>query len=199
MSENREIEELAASAMDNQAEFDELVEQLSGPSRRRRQRASAVIGVVARKDPEKAKSATAALIDALNRPEAQTRWESLEALTCLVAVDARSCEKALPGAEASLFDEDSGLAHLAAMRFLCKYGATTENRASKTWPLIDEGLQCYHGDTEFQDMLIAVIDYAKGKLPADVKEELAKRVAFDANNGKGVLKTRASQIVANLE
>ena len=64
-----------------------------------------------------------AFVDALNRPEAQTRWECLDILTALVDYDSRTCDKAVPGAEAALFDEESGPVRLAAMRFLCKLGA----------------------------------------------------------------------------
>ena len=34
------------------------------------------------------------------------------------------------------------------------------------WPLIDEGIQCYHGDLEFNEMLTAITDFSKGKLAA---------------------------------
>ena len=131
-------------------------------------------------------------------PEAQTRWECLDALTYVVSFDSRPCDKAIPGAEAALFDEDSGPLRLAAMRFLCKLGATTEKRSEKVWPLIDEGIQCYHGDLEFQDMLLAVIDFSQGKLDGSVKSALADRMRFDAENGKGMLKRRANQIIENV-
>ena len=109
------------------------------------------------------------LVDALNRPEAQTRWECLDVLTGLVEFDSRVCDKAVPGAETALFDEESGPVRLAAMRFLCRLGATTENRSERVWPLIDEGIQCYHGDMEFQDMLVAVVDFSAGSLSSRVK------------------------------
>lgn len=140
-----------------------------------------------------------AFVDALNRPEAQTRWECLDILTALVDCDSRTCDKAVPGAEAALFDEESGPVRLAAMRFLCKLGATTENRSEKVWPLIDEAIQCWHGDLEFQDMLVAVVDFSAGKLALQVKEELRDRMKFDAENGKGALKRRAQQIVENVQ
>lgn len=137
-------------------------------------------------------------VDALNRPEAQTRWECLDILTNIVGVESRLCDKAIPGAESALFDEDSGPLHLAAMRFLCRLGSTTENRSQKVWPLIDEAIQCYHGDIEFQEMLVAVIAFSQGKLADEVAEELKSRMAFDAKSGRGVLKKRAAQIVENL-
>ena len=97
-----------------------------------------------------------------------------------------------------MFDEESGPVRLAAMRFLCRLGATTENRSERVWPLIDEGIQCYHGDMEFQDMLVAVVDFSAGSLSSRVKGELAARMKFDAANGRGALKRRAAQILENV-
>ena len=88
---------------------------------------------------------------------------------------------------------------LAAMRFLCKLGATTENRSERVWPLIDEAIQCYHGDLEFQDMLVSVIDFSAGKLAPSVKKELGARMAFDASNGQRAAQARAQQIIDNVQ
>lgn len=175
-----------------------LVEALSDGSRRGRQQAAKVIAGVAAVNAELLVPYASDLVDALERPEAQTRWECLDALTQMVPLDAKACEKAVLGAEAALFDEDSGPLRLAAMRFLCKLGATTEARSTKVWSLIDEGIQCYHGDLEFQDMLLAVIDFSQGKLDGSVKEALADRMRFDSTNGKGMLKRRATQILENV-
>ena len=128
-----------------------------------------------------------------------SREECLEMLTLIVPLDSRTCSKAVPEAEISLFDEESGPVRLAAMRFLCKYGSTTANRSEKVWSLIDEGIQCYHGDLEFNDMLIALIDFSTGKLSDDVKASFAERMKFDAENGKGTLQRRAQQITDNLK
>lgn len=193
-----DVKEAAAAAIKSKKDLEAHVANLAGSSRRERQSSGAVLAVVAQEDPEKLVPFMTDIIDALNRPEAQTRWEVLDALTELVPYDARTCEKALVGAETALFDEDSGPLRLAAMRFLCAFGATTENRSTKVWPLIDEGIQCYHGDLEFLDMLVGVIDFSAGKLAPSVKEELAARMKFDADNGKGQLKKRASQIEENL-
>ncbi len=176
-----------------------LAEALSGGSRRDRQQAARMIAGVAKVAPELIAPHAAALVDALERPEAQTRWECLDALTNLVAVDSRACDKAIPGAESALFDEDSGPLRLAAMKFLCRLGATTEKRSEKVWSLIDEGIQCYHGDLEFQDMLIAVMDFAQGKLASEVRTALVERMRFDATNGRGMLKKRAAQIMEYAE
>lgn len=194
-----EIREQADKALRNKKEREGIVKALEGASRLGRQQAAAVMAAVAKDKPDVAAPYISNIIDALNRPEAQTRWECLDALTELVSVDARGCEKAVPGAETALFDEDSGPLRLSAMRFLCRFGATTENRSEKVWGLIDEGIQCYHGDVEFQDMLVAVIDFSAGKLAPNVKKELADRMRFDAENGKGALKKRATQIEDNLK
>ncbi len=193
-----DVKSSASEAIQDSAKLNEYIEALAGASRRNRQNAAAVIAQVAKEDVNLIAPFGNEIVDALNRPEAQTRWEVLDALCELVAVDSRTCDKAILGAETALFDEDSGPLRLSAMRFLCALGATTENRSEKVWPMIDEGIQCYHGDLEFQDMLIAVIDFSAGKLASNVKEELAARMKFDAENGKGMLKKRAAQIEANL-
>lgn len=199
MNSKDELKEEAIAVAKNKKKVAECVGILSGANRRDRQKAAAAIAIVATIKPENLVDHMDDMIDALNRPEAQTRWEILDALSEMVAQDARACEKAIPGAEIALFDEDSGPLRLAAMRFLCRYGATTENRSEKVWPLIDEGIQCYHGDIEFPDMLIAVIDFSNGKLSKQVKQELKDRMSFDAENGKGILGRRATQIIQNVE
>lgn len=194
ISEEKKIEAALASP----AVLEAGVDALSGSSRRERQQAAKVVAAVAKESPELIVPHAAALVDALERPEAQTRWECLDALTQIIPIDSRVCDKAVPGAEAALFDEESGPLRLAAMRFLCYLGATTEKRSEKVWPLIDEGIQCCHGDLEFQDMLLAVIDFSAGKLDPSVKEALGDRMRFDATNGRGMLKRRATQILENV-
>lgn len=195
---SEEVKKSAQDAMNDEEKVAELAETLSIGSRRERQSAASTLALVAKGNPEILVPHVDKLIDALNRPEAQTRWECLETLAVLVDYDARTCGKAVPEAETSLFDEESGPVRLAAMRFLCKLGATTENRSEKVWPLIDEGIQCYHGDFEFGDMLLALVDFSAGKLSPEVKLALADRMAFDAANAKGSLKRRAQQIIDNL-
>lgn len=195
----QEAAKAAESALRDEDRLIELTDALSGGSRRARQNAASALAIVAKESPETLVVHGSAFVDALNRPEAQTRWECLDILTMLVDRDSRTCDRAVPGAEAALFDEESGLVRLAAMRFLCRLGATTENRSEKVWPLIDEAIQCWHGDLEFQDMLIAVADFSTGKLTPLVKEELESRMKFDAENGKGALRRRARQIVENIQ
>ncbi|MBQ9042286.1 MAG: hypothetical protein IJ111_05665 [Eggerthellaceae bacterium] len=195
---NADIKASAEEAISDEKKLAEIVEELAVGSRRERQNAASALHIVAKANAESLVPHCDKLIDALNRPEAQTRWEVLEALTLIVPLDARTCGKAIPEAETSLFDEESGPVRLAAMRFLCKIGATTANRSDKVWPLIDEGIQCYHGDLEFNDMLVALVDFSAGKLSDDVKKAFKARMAFDAANGKGTLQRRAQQIVDNL-
>ena len=196
MSEKtQKSKELAAQVLSTEDLLKETVAALSGSSRRGRQNASSVLAQVAKMQPEVLAPFSDEFVDALNRPEAQTRWESLDVLTALVPVDSRSCDKALAGAEAALFDEDNGFVRLAALRFLCALGSTTENRSMKVWPLLDEAIQCYHGDLEYRDMLLCLHDFAEGKIEGGVAEELACRLKFDAENGKGTyLKARSSEI-----
>ncbi|MBQ6455000.1 MAG: hypothetical protein IJJ32_02785 [Eggerthellaceae bacterium] len=195
---NEEVKEIAEGVLNGKTDVAEVVTRLAEGARRERQVAAAALFQVAKEKPEVLVDHIDEIVDALNRPEAQTRWECLEALTILVDYDARTCGKAVPEAEAALFDEESGPVRLAAMRFLCKYGATTANRSEKVWPLIDEGIQCYHGDLEFNDMLTAVIDFSKGKLADEVKASLVDRMSFDAENAKGALQRRAQQVIDNL-
>ncbi len=193
-----DVKQAAEDAAKNKKKLEKLVEILSTSSRRDRQHAAAAIAIVAKTKPEAVAPYINELVDALNRPEAQTRWEVLEALTDLVPIDSRGCEKAYNGAEMALFDEGSGPVRLAAMKFLCRIGSTTENRSERVWSLIDEGIQCYHGDLEFPDMLTALNDFAGGKISPNVKSKLYARMRFDAENGKGGMKKRAQQIVESM-
>ena len=179
--------------------LDAFASGLESSSRRDRQVAAANLAKVTANNPEALVPYVSLLVSSLDKPEAQTRWECLDMLSQVVDVESRLCDKALPGAENALFDEGSGLLHLSAMKFLCKLGATTQNRSQKVWPLIDEGIQCYHGDNEFPDMLNALIDFSAGELAPAVKAELGERMAFDAANGKGQLKKRASIILENVK
>lgn len=199
MSEKTQsTKDLAAQVLQSKNLLNTVVSALSGATRRDRQNASSVLAQIAKIDPEALVPYTNDFIDALNRPEAQTRWESLDVLTELVPLGSRSCDKALPGAETALFDEDNGFVRLSALRFLCALGATTENRSQKVWPLLDEAIQCYHGDYEYQDMLSAIVLFSEGKLAPEVKQGLIDRVSFDAEHSKGSLKRRSQQIIDNL-
>lgn len=173
----------------------EMISRLEGSSRRDRQNAASVLSLVAARNPEMLLEYVEVFIDALDRPEAQTRWECIDVLASLATIDSSVSDKALAGTESALFDEGSGPLHLSALKFLCRIGAMSPEQSVKVWPLIDEAIQCYHGDFEFQDMLLAVTGFAEGSLDEGVKAELRERLAFDARNGRGVLKKRSQQII----
>jgi len=187
--------ELAQQAISDKVILEALVENLSGEQRRIRQFSAAILNVISTMEPELLVSYIPQVVDALYRPEAQTRWECLEILSNVVSYDPGACDDAIIGTEASLYDEDSGLAHLAAMRFLCSYGAIDAKRANRVWPFIEEAIQCYHGDPEFQDMLISVTQFAAGHIGVVVKRSLGERMGFDAKNATGPLRRRALAII----
>lgn len=189
-----EAERLASVEADRDA-LAALVEDLAGHSRRKRQLSARVVNLVAQREPELLAPYISDLVDALYRPEAQTRWEVLDALTLLVPAHAKEVGAAYDGAEAALFDEISATLRLSAFRMLCTWGATDRGRSKKVWPVIDEAIQCYHGDLEYRDMLGCLHEFAQGKIEGGVAGELAGRLQFDAENGKGsYLKARSSEI-----
>lgn len=179
--------------------LDALVEDLSSASRRKRQFAARVVALLAAQDAELLAPHIDALIDALYRPEAQTRWEVLDALTCLVPEHAKEVGAAFEGAEAALFDELSSTLRFSAFNLLVTWGASERGRSRKVWPILDEAIQCYHGDLEYRDMLACLHTFAEGKIAGEVAEELAGRLQFDAQSGKGAfIKSRSAEIYALL-
>lgn len=190
-----EREETATRAILDPVVFDGLIEDLAGENRRKRQRAAGAIMTIAKRQPDILVPVIADLADALHRPEAQTRWQVLEALAVLAPFDAEACEEAVAGAREAAYDEESSFAHLAAVRFLCAYGRLDEARSEVVWPTLDEVIQCYHGDYEFQEMLDVITEFAQGSIAAGVKAGLAERMRFDATLGRGTLARKAKEIV----
>jgi len=188
-------EELAEEAAKKKRPLKKILLALSGDDRAQRVLAAQTMHTLAIKAPEVLKPHAADLIDALDRPEAQTRWEVLAALEKLVAVDARVIDKAIVPATTALHDEESGVVRLAAFRLLTAYGATTARRSERVWPLIEEAIRVYHGDPEFPAMLIGVIRLVSGEASDEVKLGAAERMTFDAEHGKGLLGRRARRIV----
>ena len=172
-----------------------LIEDLASGSRRTRQLSAHVVALLAERKPELLVGYIDQLIDALYRPEAQTRWEVLDALSLLAPEHAKECGAAYDGAEAALFDEISAPLRLSAFRFLCVWGSTERRRSEKVWPIMDEAIQCFHGDLEYRDMLGLLHAFAGGQIAGDVAAELAGHLQFDAENGKGAyLKARSREI-----
>lgn len=66
-----------------------LIDDLSSSSRRTRQLAARVVNLLAQREPEMLVPFIEQLVDALYRPEAQTRWEVLDALTLLAPGNAK--------------------------------------------------------------------------------------------------------------
>jgi len=187
--------QVASQAAEDPEILAALVESLSSDQRRVRQFSAAAIKEVASQQPGVLIMYVPAIADGLHRPEAQTRWECLEALSHMARLDPPGLEEVIEGAETSLFDEESGMAHLAAMHFLCAFGAQNTKRAIQVWPLIEEGIQVYHGDPEFIDMLVSVEHFAAGKIGRATKQRLRARMEFDANNYMGAVGRIATHIV----
>ncbi|MFC2340457.1 MAG: hypothetical protein ACFNLW_11330 [Olsenella sp.] len=177
----------------------ELVGELGGANRRRRQDAAHEIARLAKRDVDQLFDYAGDIIDGLDRPEAQTRWELLDALSEMARVDPGCVEEAFGGAEASLFDEDSSIARLAAFRFLTSYGATSGKRSDQVWKILEEAIQCYHGDPEYRDMLGCLLEMARGTISDQTAQVMRSRVDFDARHGRGYIKAFSAEIVEAID
>ncbi|MDY0088085.1 MAG: hypothetical protein RBS78_06015 [Coriobacteriia bacterium] len=193
---SQDKEEIAARAATDEAVLKALFEALSGDKRAHRVAAARALHALAIKEPAALKGHGAELADALDRPEAQTRWEILGALEKVVNTDGRIVDKAIAPATTALHDAESGVVRLAAFRLLAAYGATTSHRSEKVWPVLSEAVRVYHGDPEFPAMLIGLIRLVSGNAADSVKIDAAERMSFDAENAKGLIGQRARRIVA---
>jgi hypothetical protein len=63
------------------------------------------------------------------------------------------------------------------------------------WHLLDEGVQCYHGDPEYRDMLSCLLDFAHGDLSEQTRAALIERVSFDAKQGHGYIRAYSGDIL----
>lgn len=123
----------------------------------------------------------------------------LDVLSEMARVDPGCVEEAFGGAEASLFDEDSSIARLAAFRFLTSYGATSGKRSEQVWKILEEAIQCYHGDPEYRDMLGCLLEMAKGTISDRTAQVMRSRVDFDARHGRGYIKAFSTEIVEAID
>ena len=110
-------------------QVDTWIELLACARRRSRQDAAHGLAETARVEPDLVRPHIDELVDALYRPEAQTRWEVLDAMSELLPDDAAKLTGALEGAETSLFDEASAIVRLAAFRFLSRMGSISPERS----------------------------------------------------------------------
>ncbi|MCH3942378.1 MAG: hypothetical protein WAY93_06235 [Atopobiaceae bacterium] len=184
----------ARGAQDEAGRLDGLVEDLAGANRRRRQDSSHEIALVAHERPEELAGSIDGLVDALYRPEAQTRWEILSALTDLAAAGI-DVSKAVDGAEASLFDEGSSTVRLASFRFLSQFGGSSPESSDQVWSLLDEAIQCFHGDPEYRDMLTCLLDLVRADISEATRTALVERITFDAENGRGYIRSCSNDII----
>ncbi len=188
-------EDLVETALRGKRALGAVFAALNGDDRAQRVLAARVIHAISVKKPEALREHAAELADALEKPEAQTRWETLGALERMVAVDARIVGKAVIPTMTALHDAESGVVRLAAFRVLCAFGATTPRRSEQVWPLIDEAVRVYHGDPEFANMLAGLFRMVTGAASDAVKQAAAARMEFDAEHTKGLIGRRAKQIV----
>lgn len=187
--------QLAQQAVKDSSILEEVLEQFSGTSRIKRQKAASVVALVAAEDASVLLPYTEDICEGLNRPEAQTRWETLRALDYMGKAGQHFGEDVIAAAEDALYDEANGIVREAAFRFFCGYGGASSANSEEVWPLIDEAIQCYHGNGEFADMLTCLVDFAQDDISFDVSAALAVRMKFDSENASGTLRMRAEQIV----
>lgn len=195
MTTQEEREKMASAAMAAPAVLETLLDLLEGDSRAKRQRAAATMAIIAAKKSELIAPHTQLVIDALESPEAQTRWECLNILSELLKTGENFDAAVLRAAEESLFDEKSGIVREAAFRYYCLYGATSAQASDEAWPNLDEAIQCYHGNPEFADELTHLVAFAEGNISKETAAALAERMKFDSENAKGTLRMRSEQIV----
>lgn len=188
-------EQAAKEALSDEGVLADLVEQLGGTNRLKRQKAASTIALVADADAKVLLPYAEEIGEGLNRPEAQTRWETLHVLDLMGKAGQRYSDDTLAAAEDALYDEGSGIVREAAFHFFCGYGAASPENSDEVWPLIDEAIQCYHGNPEFADMLTHLVEFAQGNISMKTSGALAMRMKFDSETASGTLRMRAEQIV----
>ncbi len=177
----------------------DLVESLKSTHRLERMAASHELRARAEKDASELVQYAQDMNRALSSVEAQTRWELLSALSAVAAVDIKAVARTFREAEASLFDDESSAVRLAAFRFFVVFGANNEKNSDKAWPLIDEFIQCYHGDPEYRDILTQLVCFAKGNLSQKTRKSFTDRLSFDAESAHGYIKTFSVEIIEILK
>jgi hypothetical protein len=192
---NAEGSDAPANTVKDEHDLSVLVDQLSSASRKDRQNSAHTISQIAQENPEKLVPFADQLVDAIRRPEAQTRWEILDALSSVCAISPDIAERAVEGAEEALYDEESGMLRETAFRFFTRLAATSRMNAAQYWPLLDEALQCFHGDPEYLGLLDSVTWLVENAdLDSKTRSSIAARMKFDAESGKGRIRTFSKRI-----
>ncbi|GAB4280760.1 MAG: hypothetical protein Kow0056_15460 [Coriobacteriia bacterium] len=191
-----DVPEEALHAARNKKVMAKLVTRLSADSRLERAKAAKLVHDAACVDPLRLEPHLGQLVEALDLPEPQTRWEILGALEEIARVKPMWLDAAVEPATHSLHDEGSSVVRLAAFKMLATYGASSKARASKVWPLLDEALRCYHGDSEYPGMLNALAVMVEGKAPPEVVKEAALLVEPDASHPKAAIARGAKRVFA---
>lgn len=181
----------------NKRELAKIVDDLSSPSRRKRQDAAHAIAENMIAKPESILDFTGDIFDALERPEAQTRWELLNSLTQVVEGNVKALSDAVDFAEPSLFDEGSSTVRLAAFRFISAMGSQTKALSKKVWPMLEESIQVYHGDSQYREMLAALEEFVSAPIDPDIKKAVVIRIKFDAKNSTLPIIKKLSNDVLN--
>ena len=176
-------------------QVDTWIELLACARRRSRQDAAHGLAETARVEPDLVRPHIDELVDALYRPEAQTRWESLDALAHIAPYAPEAVAEAFTSAEDCLFEEESGLVRLNAFLYFVSLGMCGPEWSSKAWPLMDEAIQCMHGDEEYPEMLQALVEFVQADIDPAVRQAIIDRLAFDAQSGKGEASMLARKVI----
>lgn len=191
-----ERETTATQAFEDEGIIEELAQMIASSSRTRRQKAASTVALIADKDASLLLPYSDDIASGLTKPEAQTRWEVLHALDLMGKAGQRYGEDVLVAAEDALYDESNGFVREAAFHFFCGYGSASVSNSEEVWTQIDEAIQCYHGNSEFADMLTQLVAFAEGDISFATSAALAQRMKFDSENASGTLRMRSEQIVA---
>jgi hypothetical protein len=189
-----ELSPEAQAALKTKKAMGELVTRLFSDSKPERAQAAKTVHEASVASPAALEPHVDAMVEALEHPEPQTRWELLGALEEVARSSPKLLDKAVVPATACLHDAGSSVVRVAAFRMLAQYGGSSKKRAEQVWPLLDEALRCYHGDSEYPGMLAGLVLLVDGRAPDEVKKEAAALVEPDASHPRAAISRRARQV-----